>query len=416
MAKKRLTMKELLGRYEKKHGAGSIGKASTAKGLSLFRIPTGIFGLDYVLGGGIPQGRFTLFFGKQSAGKTASALKTVVSAQHICREHLQYMHPTEKPLYRCPYCGFLAEENGVQCPDCAEAEREALTEDWGDFEYVCPTCGEYNPMITYFVDAEGTWDSIWATALGVNSHYVYLSQPVYGEQAVDMAADLLYTGEVDLIIVDTLAQLVPQKELEEEAGKALQAPQARLLNKMFRIFEAAINEPGIDSLRRPTILLLNQVRMKIGTFFGDPEIKPGGMGQNFYASTDIKFWGGKYLLDDDGNPLTATMKFKAIKNKTCAAMRTGSYRMHITDMQGKRAGYIEETEIILTCGFKAGFFGSSKEGWSVLGEEFKRKKDIVEYLTDPANEPKLLEVRKHLLQMPLGTVDADAVTMEVDDD
>lgn len=393
-----------------KKAPGLLLRASSSAALHIPRLPIGIFSLDAATGGGIPLGRVTGIFGKKSSGKTVVALKIVASAQKFCRKHWRRMIPTDKRLLRCLACGFLDNAEG-DCPDCHAAGFSSKLVDRGDFLYICPECKKYNPMRTVWMDLEGAWSNEWAQKQGVNCHYVFLSRPEYAEQAIDVSDAVLRDGDFDFLVIDTLAHMVPMAEIEESVEKWQQGLQARLINKMLRKLISAINHPGLEKLQRPTILMLNQIRFKIGVFYGDPEVKPGGEGQNFATSMDIKLWSGKYEKDEAGNTLSMVTNFRVVKNKCSAPMHEGNFRLWLTENNNRKIGDTEETEVVIGIAFEKGLFGNSREGWNIFGESAKTKEEIVQRLI---SDSALFEkTRNSLLSMRLGTVLSDESAMKV---
>ena len=158
------------------------------------RLKTGIFTLDFALGGGIPVGRITMAYGPRSGGKTALFLKTIASAQHTCRKCYSYR-------FRC---------------DCKKKEG----------------------MRCVWFDVEGVWENKWAKTLGVNTKDLLLAWPETAEEVIDVGKAILKTGECDLLVIDSLARMTPSVEVEESAEKWQQGLLARLLNKMLRSWGA----------------------------------------------------------------------------------------------------------------------------------------------------------------------------------
>ena len=264
----KLSMDQVLQKINKAYGVGTIARSSRARALSVPRIETGIFGIDYATGGGFASGRINGVFGLKSSGKTVVALKSIASAQRYCRKHLIKMKRTNKKLYRCLECGYKGEKAGSVCPDCKEAGFDSRLLDFGDRVLKCPECKNYDPMIAVFFDAEGTWENFWAAKMGVNCHHVFVIRTEYAEQAIDISDTILRNGQCDLLVIDTLAHLIPSVEIQESAEKWQVGVQARLVNKMLRKLVSAQNAPNLDDDTRPTVLLLNQVRMKVGVMWG----------------------------------------------------------------------------------------------------------------------------------------------------
>jgi len=203
---------------QKQFGKGSIMRLGEAPTAVIDVIKTGILPLDVALGvGGIPKGRVIEIFGPESSGKTTICLLLIAEVQK-------------------------------------------------------------NKGVAAFIDAEHALDPQWAKTLGVNLDDLLVSQPDTGEQALEIAEALIRSGGVDLVIVDSVAALVPRSEIEGEMGDSQMGVQARLMSQALRKLT------GVISKSRTTIVFTNQIRLKIGIMFGNPETTPGGMALKFYAS------------------------------------------------------------------------------------------------------------------------------------
>lgn len=409
----KLSMEDIMAKVNDTYGAGTIARSSTSRALSIPRLETGIFSVDHATGGGIPLGRITGIFGLKSAGKSVLALKTVASAQKYCRKHLVKMAETKKKLYRCIECGYLGEKENVLCPDCKEAGFESKLFDMGDKQIKCRVCKKYNPMLCVWMDAEGAWENYWSAKMGVNCHHVYIIRTEFAEQAIDISDTIVRNGKCDLLVIDTLAHLIPSTEIMESSEKWQMGLQARLINKMLRKLVSAQNAPGLDDDTRPTILLLNQVRMKIGVVFGNPEVRPGGMGQEFATSLDIRMWPGKYEKDKEGNTLNMVTNFRCTKNKTAPAQQGGNFRLWLRDYAGHPVGDIEDRGVVLGQAFKHGWLGNSEEGWKYSAMEFKTKKEVTQYLLQ--NHDAYERLRTALFADMLGTIASDTEALKIEE-
>lgn len=239
---------------EKQLGPGIISRYGSKKIVPIDVIPTGVFGVDnYVLGvGGIPRGRFTEVFGPEGSGKTTLALQAV-----------------------------------------AEAQKTGLAA---------------------YVDAEHALDLKYAAALGVDVPNLLLSQPDYGEQALSLSEAIIETGNIDILVVDSVAALVPKAELDGEMEDANVGLHARLMSKAMRKLVAVTHRTNT------AVIWINQIREKIGVMFGNPETTTGGRALRFYASVriDVRRIQGK----KDGDIVVANRtKFKAVKNKVATPYR-----------------------------------------------------------------------------------------------
>lgn len=410
---KNLSLQDLLAKINKKYGAGTVARASTAKAMRIPRLETGIFAVDFATGGGIPLGRITGIYGKKSSGKTSLAIKIVASSQRYCREHWVKCVETDQFLFRCLECGYRGEDEGSICPECATIKIESHLVFRGDRVVVCPECKKYNPFITVWLDMEGAWENKWATSLGVDCRYVYVIRGEYAEQAIDVADSILRSGGCDILVIDTIAHMTPKIEIEETAEKWQMGVQARLVNKMLRKLVSAVNEPGVQKTRRPTVISLNQVRMKLGVMFGDPETRPGGMGQEFATSLDFKLWASKYTQDDVGNTLNVVVNFCTKKNKTAPPQQEGNFRMWLRSVEGHDIGSTEEFQVVAGLAIKYGLFGESPK-YSFGDETFTSKKEIARFLFSDTGV--FNQVRNRLLAMALGKVASDEDAMKISEE
>lgn len=209
------------GQIEKQFGKGAIMKLGESSHLNIETIPTGSLGLDIALGvGGVPRGRIVEIFGPESSGKTTVALHIIAEAQ--------------------------------------KAGGEAA-----------------------FIDAEHALDPIYARKLGVNINNLIVSQPDTGEQALEIAETLVRSGAIDVIVIDSVAALVPKAEIDGEMGDAHVGLQARLMSQALRKLSGVINKS------KTTAIFINQLREKVGVMFGNPETTPGGRALKFYSSVRL---------------------------------------------------------------------------------------------------------------------------------
>jgi len=244
---------------EKKYGKGSImklGEKAVEEGINV--IPTGALTLDVALGvGGIPRGRIIEIYGPESSGKTTLALQII-----------------------------------------AEAQRRA--------------------GIAAFIDAEHALDPLYARNLGVDIDNLLVSQPDTGEQALEIAETLVRSGAVDVIVIDSVAALVPRAEIEGEMGDAQVGLQARLMSQALRKLAGAISKSQV------AVIFINQLREKIGVMFGNPEVTPGGRALKFWASVRIdvrKIESLKKGTEDIG----ARVRAKVVKNKVAPPFKVAEF-------------------------------------------------------------------------------------------
>jgi len=247
-----------IAQIEKQFGKGSIMKLGEKKQEAIDVIPTGSIGLDIALGvGGVPRGRIIEIYGPESSGKTTLCLHIIAEAQ----------------------------------------KREG---------------------VAAFIDAEHALDVNYARALGVNTDDLLISQPDTGEQALEIAEMLVRSGAVDVIVIDSVAALVPKAEIEGEMGDAHMGLQARLMSQALRKLTAAISKSGT------TVIFTNQIRMKIGVFFGNPETTTGGYALKFYASVRMDIRPLSPIKEGNDKIGTRT-KVKVVKNKVAPPFKEAEF-------------------------------------------------------------------------------------------
>jgi recombination protein RecA len=270
-----------LSQIERNFGKGSIMKLGKKdKSMDIEVVSTGSLGLDIALGvGGLPRGRVVEIYGPESSGKTTLALHTVAEAQ---------------------------KKGGI----CA------------------------------FIDAEHALDPIYARKLGVNVDDLLISQPDHGEQALEIADTLVRSGAVDVLVVDSVAALVPRAELEGEMGDVQPGSQARLMSQALRKLTASINKS------HTMVIFINQIRMKIGVMYGSPETTTGGNALKFYASVrlDIRRIGAIKERDEVVGNQT---RVKVVKNKLAPPFKMVEFDI----MYGEG---VSKTGELIDLGVKAG--------------------------------------------------------------
>jgi recombination protein RecA len=247
-----------MSQIEKQFGKGSIMRLGTKEVLPISVISTGSISFDAALGaGGFPRGRVVEIFGPESSGKTTIALQVVAEAQKA---------------------GGLAA----------------------------------------FIDAEHAMDPVYAKKLGVDVDNLLVSQPDYGEQALEIAEALVRSGAIDVLVVDSVAALVPKAELDGEMGDSHVGLQARLMSQALRKLT------GIVSKSRTCLIFINQIREKIGVMFGNPETTTGGRALKFYSSVRIDIRRIAAIKDGDAVVGSRT-KVKVVKNKTAAPFKEAEF-------------------------------------------------------------------------------------------
>ncbi|MCI0570006.1 MAG: recombinase RecA [Myxococcaceae bacterium] len=315
---------------ERQFGKGAVmtlGSEPEAQRVAV--IPSGSVGLDRALGvGGYPRGRVVEVFGQESSGKTTLALHAIAQVQA---------------------------QGGVAA----------------------------------FVDAEHALDVSYARKLGVRVEELLVAQPDTGEQALEITEQLVRSGAVDLIVVDSVAALVPRAELEGEMGDAHMGVQARLMSQALRKLTGAVSRSGT------CILFINQMRMKIGVMFGNPETTTGGNALKFYASVRLEVRKGTHLKEGESIVGTRT-RAKVVKNKLAPPFQEAEFDVHYG--QGvSRAGEVVDL------GAQVGLVEKSGSHFSFRGERIGQGRErAVEWFR--AHPGVLEEVAQQLVGLPVPEV------------
>jgi len=368
-------LNELFDRIRKKHGKMSVGIASDLVD-DIPRIPTGIFWLDADTGGGIPIGRTTEVVGLKSSGKSSLMAKVVASAQRLCRRCFGPIteweeEKRERKVTRVdPQTGEITKVKETYtarvAKDCASKCRDAAN------KKVHP-----GRMVVLWVDSEGTFTPDFYTHFGVDCDDLHLSRPETGEEAVDLVDAAIRTAEVDLIVVDSIAAMTPSVEREASANDLQVGLQARMVNKGLRVWTASLNERDAHGETNCTILLVNQLRMKIAAFYTG-YTKPGGVGQEFATSVEVTLKQKDYQYDQKGAPIWEEIEYFVEKNKVGRPKQGGKYQMCLTRHPAfpgvpevwREPGDVWDDATVVGVGTDHGFIQEEKDGVVLFGQKF----------------------------------------------
>ena len=304
-----------MAQIEKQFGKGSVMKLGEVSAMNVEAIPTGSLSLDIALGiGGVPRGRVVEIFGPESSGKTTVALHVIAEAQKMGGE-------------------------------------------------------------AAFIDAEHALDPVYAKKLGVNIDNLIVSQPDTGEQALEVCEALVRSGAVDVVVVDSVAALVPKAEIDGEMGDAFVGLQARLMSQALRKLTGVINKS------KTTVIFINQLREKVGIMFGNPETTPGGRALKFYSSVRLDVRKVETLKRAD-QVIGNRTKVKVVKNKVAPPFREAEFDI----MYGEG---ISKEGNILDIASNLDIINKSGAWFSYEGQRLAQGRDNAkQYLKD---NPKLME-------------------------
>ena len=316
---------------ERQFGKGSIMKLGGKAIVDIPVIPTGSLALDKALGiGGIPRGRVTEIYGPESSGKTTLALHVVAEAQ---------------------------KQGGIAA----------------------------------FIDAEHALDTAYARKLGVNCDELLVSQPDTGEQALEIADMLVRSGAIDVLVIDSVAALVPRAEIEGEMGDSHMGLQARLMSQALRKLTGTISKT------MTSVIFINQIRMKIGVMFGNPETTTGGNALKFYSSVRIEIRRVSSIKDGQEEMGNRT-RAKVVKNKMAPPFKKAEFDI----MYGEG---ISSTGEVLDIGVEAGVIEKSGSWYSYEGERVGQGRENVKKFfkdNEPLFQQVLLKVKTAIGLVPAG--------------
>lgn len=322
-------LKLTLDKLDKAYGKGAVMKMGDHVVEDVEVIPSGSLGLDIALGvGGYPRGRVIETYGPESSGKTTLTLHAIAEAQK--------------------------------------------------------TGG-----IAAFIDAEHAFDRFYAEKLGVDIDNLIISQPDHGEQALEIADNLIRSGAIDIVIIDSVAALTPKSEIEGEMGDSKMGLHARLMSQALRKLTASISKT------RCTVIFINQLREKIGVMFGNPETTTGGNALKFYASVRLDIRRSTQIKDTDGRVQGNKTRVKVVKNKVAPPFKTAEFDI----MYGEGISKIGE---ILDLGVAYEIIKKSGSWFSYGDTKLGQGRDAVKALL--RDNPELLEELEEKIKEAINTV------------
>lgn len=321
-------------KLEKTYGKGTIMKLSDNKVLDVPTISTGSLGLDMALGvGGIPKGRVIEIYGPESSGKTTLAMHCIAEAQ---------------------------KKGGLAA----------------------------------IIDAEHAFDKTYAEKLGIDTQNLLISQPDNGEQALEIAEHLIRSGAIDIIVIDSVAALVPRSELEGEMGDSKMGLQARLMSQALRKLTGAINKTGCSCI------FINQLREKIGVMFGNPETTTGGNALKFYASVRLDIRRIGQIKESADNILGNRTRVKVVKNKVAPPFKVVEFDI----MYGRGISKCGE---IIDIGVELDVIKKSGSWFSYNDNKLGQGRDAVKQLVE--DNPELMEELEAKIKAKINGAEEETV-------
>lgn len=337
---KKKALEAALAKIEKQYGKGSVMRMGEIPDLQIEFISTGALNLDIALGiGGLPRGRIVEIYGPESSGKTTLALHCVAEAQKA---------------------GGLAA----------------------------------------FIDAEHALDALYARNLGVDIDNLIISQPDTGEQALEITESLVRSNALDIVVVDSVAALVPRAEIEGDMGDSHVGLQARLMSQALRKLTSAIAKS------KTIVIFINQLREKVGVMFGSPEVTTGGRALKFYSSVRIDIRRAEAIKDDTKELVGNRTRIKIVKNKVAPPFK----QVEVDIMYGKG---ISQEGIVLDSAVDYEIIDKSGSWYSYKGERIGQGREKVkDYLLE---NPDVLKELDHKVRVAAGIISGEENILKSDD-